>query len=476
MTGLSAAGGAARAAVAADAVPPGRLNAAAHWLRRNQRAVAWAQWTVVGIYATLLIVPALVPLPGPAAHVWNNVTLFAQFIFWGIWWPGVLISVLLFGRLWCGVFCPEGALTAAASRHGRGRSVPRWIRWPGWPFAAFVLTTVFGQMISVYQYPLPALLILGGSTAAAILVGYLYGRDKRVWCRYLCPVNGVFGLLAKLAPMHYAVDAKAWDACPTARMRLQAFNCEPMVPVRTMTSASPCHMCGRCAGFRDAVSLVPRAPGSEVVRASAQSATHWDSLLIIVGMIGVATGAFQWSASPWFVTLKQALAVRLIDAGILWPLETTLPWWLLTNYPARNDVLTVLDGTVLLVYLALAALVLSIATAVPLALATRALGRWNWQRFHHLAQALIPVAGFGVILGLSGLTVTLLHNEGVALAAVDGLRRAAAAAAVLWSVILFWRIARRSSADAARRALATASGALACVPIALAWALQYAVW
>ncbi|WP_346433061.1 hypothetical protein [Breoghania sp.] len=37
----------------------------------------------------------------------------------------------------------------------------------------------------------------------------MYGNDKRVWCRYLCPVSGIFGLLTKLAPLHYAVDSRA---------------------------------------------------------------------------------------------------------------------------------------------------------------------------------------------------------------------------------------------------------------------------
>jgi polyferredoxin len=132
-------------------------------LRLHQGAVRATQWAVVAVYFVLLAVPVALPLPDRGAHIWSNLTLFAQFVFWGVWWPFVLLSVVLVGRTWCGLLCPEGTLTEFASRHGRKRAVPRWITWPGWPFTTFVCTTVYGQMVSVYQYPAPALLVLVSS-------------------------------------------------------------------------------------------------------------------------------------------------------------------------------------------------------------------------------------------------------------------------------------------------------------------------
>jgi polyferredoxin len=94
------------------------------WLREHQQAIRRLQWAVVVFYVLLLVVPALVPMPDRQSHIWSNVVLFAQFVFWGIWWPFVLLSMVLVGRSWCGLFCPEGALAEAASRFGLGRATP----------------------------------------------------------------------------------------------------------------------------------------------------------------------------------------------------------------------------------------------------------------------------------------------------------------------------------------------------------------
>ena len=447
------------------------------WLRDHRRGVQRMQWLVVLLYAVLIVVPACVPLPDETAHVFNHITVFAQFAFWGVWWPFVLLSMVLLGRTWCGVLCPEGSLSEWASAHGRNAAIPRWMRWGGWPFIAFVLTTVYGQMISVYQYPGAALLVLGGSTLAAMVVGYLYGREKRVWCKYLCPVNGVFGLLAKLAPLHYAVDGEAWRSAhgQTKVIPIQALNCAPLVAIRKMEGASDCHMCGRCSGHRGAIALERRSPNHEVVTLGAHLANGWQTVLLLVGILGVALGAFQWTVNPLLGQSKQAIAEWLIDRDILWPFAENAPAWLLTHHPELRDVFSWLDGGLLLAYLLLTAVCMAPALAVPVALAVRCLGAWQRQRFYHLCQALLPLAACSLFLGLSSLTVQLLKGEGVPLAWVPVVRAALLTLASAWSVRLAAGVCGHYAVGS-RRWLAVLVFLPAVVVIDGVWYVMYALW
>ena len=250
------------------------------------RASRTIQWCVVAVYALLVAGPAFLPLPAADAHWYNNLVILAQWLFWGLWWPFVILSMIFLGRTWCGVFCPEGTLTEAASRFGLGKAVPRWMKWGGWPFVAFALTTIYGQLVSVYQYATATLLVLGGSTVAAIGVGFVYGHGKRVWCRHLCPVNGVFAALARLAPVHFRVDTGAW-AANAARIPVHPVNCAPLVRIRRMTGPSECHMCGRCSGLRGAIHLAPRSANDELAQLGPESARGWDAALVVFGMIGL---------------------------------------------------------------------------------------------------------------------------------------------------------------------------------------------
>jgi len=463
-----------------------RLARAGDFLRDHQQAIQRMQWAIVVVYVALLVVPALLPLPDRTASVFNNLSIVAQFAFWGIWWPFVLLSMPLFGRAWCGLFCPEGALTEWASRHGRGGAIPRWMRWGGWPFVAFALTTVYGQLVSVYQYPWAVAVVLGGSTVAAIIVGWLYGKDKRVWCKYLCPVSGVFNLLAKLSPWHYRVDAEAWRA---PLRRTEAINCAPLLPLRTMQGAADCHMCGRCSDYRGAIAPSPRSPEAEIVDVAGGNA--WQTVLIVFGLMGLAVGAFLWSASPWYVTLKQSIATWLVNHDVYWPLAENAPWFILTHYPQVNDSFSWLDGAVILLFIAATALVVGGAVLLGLWLADYALPamrrpgmrgaagervRSRFDGVHNLAQGLIPAAGSGVFLGLSATTLTLLQHEGVAIGWANPVRFALLALALAWSLRFQWRLAGLRTSNAWRRATAVVLVALGLLPFVWSWVLFFILW
>jgi len=454
---------------------------AGRWMVAYRGAITLVQWCVVVIYFTLLVVPALLPLPDSAVHMTESLTLIAQFVFWGIWWPGVILATMSVGRLWCGVMCPEGALTEWVSRFGRGAPIPRWLKWAGWPTVAFVTTTLYGQLISVYDYPRPALLILGGSTLAAIIIGSLYGRGKRVWCRHLCPASGVFHLLTRMAPFYFRVDRPAWDAWQPVRLvrnpqaRTAPVNCAPLVDIRRMHSSGDCHACGRCVDYRGAVRLALRAPSTEILGATPATVTTEEILTLCLGLIGVATGAFHWSMSPWFVTLKGIAAQWLVDHAWWWALSNKIPWFVLTHFPETNDTFTWLDGALILFYIAATTLVVGggvlLASACAARLSDATPGRWRVQ-----ALTLLPLGGVSVIVGLSMTTVTLLRGEGFQLAWINLSRVVLLGGAGLWSVSLAVRQVLNGSASTWRRISAVPVAASAPLLVCAAWYVAFCIW
>ena len=485
-----------------------RLARLGDWVARHRRAILIVQWLIVAFYLVLVALPAFLPHPHPEARLFSSdfgatsaidpnlcttgmqtptdkaayvacwqdrLVLLAQYLFWCVWWPFVILSIMLMGRVWCGVLCPEGALAEFASRHGRGGAIPKWMRWGGWPVVAFILTTVYGQLVSVYDYPQAALLILGGSTVAAVGIGWMYGKGKRVWCRYLCPVSGVFSLLARIAPLHFRIDRAAWDAHP---QRSAAVDCAPLLDVKHMKGAGQCHACGRCSGHRDAVSLAARSPNAEILGAGDTPRTS-EAVLLLFGMLGVAIGAFQWTVSPWFVRGKQAAAEWLVARDILWPLAESPAWWLLTRYPEAGDVFTWLDGAAILAWICIYSIVLGGLAWLAVRAAARLAGI-DWRR---LALGLLPLAGIGLFLGLSMMSATHLRAEGIALDWLTPLRAALLAVALGWSAWLGWQLVKvpngthRAGAGAtAARAIAMLLWLLPLAAVGASWWLTFFVW
>ena len=367
-------------------------------LRRNRSMIAYWQWALVVAYLFLLIVPAVAPGTDDSSPWVAGLGRFAQALFWGLWWPSVILSTMLVGQVWCGLLCPDGTLTEFVSKHGQGRKTPAWMRRPALPIALFAAITLFEYAFDAHQSPLGTLFAIGSTSALALASGVLFGRGKRIWCRYACPVGSVFSLLARCALLHIRVDRAAWDAAP--RPLPHPVDCPVLLDIKRMTRSDKCNMCARCSGHRGAVALAWRPLGQEIASLRDDEIQAWEAVSIVFVLIGLAYGAMHWKHSPWNA------------------------WWLAhLPLPGMAGLATILSvvGPALL-----------IGAAVSSCLFAAAGGRPG--RAIHLAYALIPLGGLGLFLGAIEHALLMLHQAGLAVAStLPWLRGTVLLMAFVWS-------------------------------------------
>jgi hypothetical protein len=193
-------------------------------------------------FALVVFLIALVAgFTGPA----NTTENLASVLIWSLWWSPLMIgSLLLLGKVWCGI-CPLGAISAIAERFGNGRRSPDFNKKLTWGVAltplaisaiGFVLMRMplYGVSYAVTQLPMRTSLYFGVWTAMAIGVSLLWAR--RAWCRYWCPVSTATSVIAKLAPINFVHAQEAGVA-----------NCSTLeYPGRYLSSDRRCVYCLKC--------------------------------------------------------------------------------------------------------------------------------------------------------------------------------------------------------------------------------------
>ncbi len=379
---------------------PHFLQTLGNTLKARQDGVRRIQWALVTLYFSLLLIPAILP---QAQHgsVFTSVGRFAEAMFWGIWWPGVILSTMIIGQFWCGLLCPDGTLNEFASRYGKGLKIPAWLRRPVLPLAAFFMLTLYSHLIDAHRQAGATLLVVGGMSLLAVSIGLLYGRGKRIWCRYLCPASGVFSLLARCSVLHFRVDRKTWDAA--SRPLPKPVDCPVLLDVRRLTSNEKCNMCGRCSGHRSAVALSARTPGFEIETLQDDEVRPWEALGIAFVLIGLAYSAMHWDGSVWHDHAQLAFARWLSETP--WA-QTAAPWWVFGN--ADTGPVSWQSGFATLSAILLATAVLGSAVSTLLYIAAFC----NLQQAFRLAYGLIPMGGLGLFLGALEHSLAILKAEG----------------------------------------------------------------
>ena len=286
------------------------------------------------IFAVLIGIPPFLPLPAEDATIWDNFALLAKFLIWGLWFPLVLFSVILFGRLWCGLLCPQGALAEYAGKKRLNRPIPRWMRWEGMPIISFIVVTILGQLVGVRDYPLAAAEILVGTMVLATLVGFLYANGRRPWCRYLCPIGPLLGIFSRLGAVSFEKNGGDGRGCV----------CPTFINTANKVASSNCIECFRCVNPETSHSLRLRIrhPGIEIEEIKKREPSLWEVVFLFLAT-GLALGAFHWQVNPVYIQYKQAVGGFLLNRGLGGLIGKSGPWWLMVNYPQAGETFIWLD-------------------------------------------------------------------------------------------------------------------------------------
>jgi len=163
---------------------------------------------------------------------------FALNAFWCYWWPLSFIAYPFFGRVWCSI-CPfmiYGELVQKL-RLDSGATLMKWPKEFLDQWGYLFLTSLFtGILIWEEVWDLPQHAYLSSSLLLLITAGAMIGSffyERRVWCRYLCPIGGMNGLFAKMAATELrAVQGVCSAECST----YGCYKGGPAVPPEGMAS------------------------------------------------------------------------------------------------------------------------------------------------------------------------------------------------------------------------------------------------
>jgi NosR/NirI family nitrous oxide reductase transcriptional regulator len=164
----------------------------------------------------------------------------------------VVVSTVLWGRLYCGRICAFGAMTQlvdavvpARIRFELPAKIEQRAAWVKYGLLGAVVTYfVVTHDMSVYRYVEPFWMFgLFGTTPmwigiAALLVATLFVRN--LYCRFLCPVGAALGLLSNLTVFRI----KRWSECKTCKICEKT--CEWGAIRGPMIVASECVRCDDC--------------------------------------------------------------------------------------------------------------------------------------------------------------------------------------------------------------------------------------
>ncbi|NOZ50581.1 MAG: 4Fe-4S binding protein [Chloroflexi bacterium] len=366
---------------------------------------------------------------------------FSIIFVWIVWWALVIILLVpALGRSWCAI-CPIPApgewLQRRSFIHPRRRKL--WTLGKRWPRR---LKNIWLQNFSFLAMALFSAIILTRPVATGLVllafillaVGLSLVYERRIFCRYVCPVGGFIGLYSMAAPIELRVkDIEVCRAHSTKECYVgseHGFGCPWLVFPGNLQRNTYCGLCTECLKTctMDNVAVNLRLPGldffvakqrrlDEAYKAFIMLACALAYSAVLLGPWGVLKDAANFaSLDGWLIYAAVFLAFNLLILPGLFYLTTLLS----RKLGARGEISArayFIDLSYSLIPLGLAAwiafslgfVLVSISYALPVI--ADPFG-WGWNLFGlrdmpwtPIAPGLIPYMQVPVLLG--GLTFSI---------------------------------------------------------------------
>jgi ferredoxin len=245
------------------------------------------------VQAGIAALIALIILSGAAGNQRADANI-AIVLTWGLWEPALVISTFFAGRLWCSV-CPIGAASSWLDRTvGLRRKVPRFLREHGIYFSAAALALIFWSESAsgMLDSPRATAVLIFSVVLGAVAIGLLYRR--RAWCRFLCPLGGMVGLLSSCSIIEMRANYNICNndctthACYAGEGTYEG--CPMYEGPFSLSSNLNCILCGKC------ISVCPNR--SPVLNLRLPAHELWTTRspekgLVALGLALIATQVFR---------------------------------------------------------------------------------------------------------------------------------------------------------------------------------------
>jgi len=265
------------------------------WLNRFVRWQGFQPLLQIPVLALMIVITLL-----GFFDIQDGAKNLATKLTWILWWPGIVITFILVGRLWC-VACPFGVLNEWAARWTNAQKMfPKALRNLWFATLSFVILTWADEQLGIIRSPKMTAWLIVLLALAATATGLIYQR--RSFCRYLCPITGLQALYSMVSPVE--LRANQQELCSKDchqscyRGSATAAGCPMFEFPMTLDRNAYCNFCFECAKSCPPgnIGLRFRSFGADLWLSVRRS---WDESYLALALVGLTTIVTAQMLGDW---------------------------------------------------------------------------------------------------------------------------------------------------------------------------------